>query len=682
MRKKLFAGFIVGYVLLPCLLFGDGLLLPQSEDYPKDFLRNRLTHIALTIDGLVAETVVTQEFINESSDTVNGMYNFPLPIDARAFRFRIWYGDTILVAKLKVKQQDPNPGTGTGGTAAEVNRYIGPNGLRIPIKNIPPYSTQRVELSYISFCEYYRGQTVYTYPLFSEDFVSYPLEHLAMDIKVLSSNSISGWSLPHFQDVAAPVDQPDLLDIQAVKAKAYMNSDIVFSYTADIAEMSLDFYAESVDTLGYHFGMVIRPPDTLDVTSEVPMRIIFLLSRSSLYVYDYQFEQCKAAVGRFLDALGASHVFNIVSYASESEAWQTAPVPATVANITAAKTYLNGLTLASGSDMDNAVRTAFQQFIDDTYNNSLVLLTDGKGFIDPGVIAGLNPHMTAVFPIVLGEDGDIPRMTMLADLNYGFLTTIGPNDNFIEKTDNFFHRIKQPMMKTVALEYGKDDIRDLIHDQVPALYAGSYTYITGRYDSPSISPFSIAGISAAGAVSYDFMLDFTPDSARKPMMTYIWAKDRIDALEREILVYGVEEELEEEMIAISLAYGIRCMYTAYVLEYSADDDIAVVATGSGPALLPGQTALAGNYPNPFNSGTIINLFLASDINPGQPGILSIYDLRGRLVRIVDLGYLSSGMHAVRFDGRDIYGRELPSGIYIVVLQVGNSFDYLRITLLR
>jgi hypothetical protein len=681
MLKRIFIGFFIGCTILPCWLVADGLLLPKDENYPKDFLRNRLTHIALTIDGLVAETVVTQEFINESADTIDAMWNFPLPIDARAFRFRLWYGDTILVAQLKVQQQDPNPGTGTGGVAAEVNRYIGPNGLRIPVQNIPPHSIQRVELSYISICEYHRGQVTYTYPLFSDDFITYPLEHLEMDITLLSSTSITGWSLPLFQDAEAMSDQPDHLNIQAVKAKAYPNSDIVFSYTADNTDLGLDFYAESLDTLGYHFGMVIRPPDTLAATSVVPMRAIFLLSRSSRYVYDYQFEQCKSAIGRFLDGLDESHVFNIVAYASDTESWQTAPVAATQTNITAANAYLNGLTLDSGSDLDNGIRTSFLQFTDGVYNNTLVLLTDGQGLIDPKDIALANPHMTAIFPIVFGEHGDIPSMTMLADLNYGFLTTIGPDDNFIEKTDNFFQRVRQPMMKDVILEYGKTDIRDLIHAQIPALYAGSYTYITGRYDSPSISPFSIAGVSAAGAATYDFMLDFTPDTARQPMMAYIWAKDRIDALEREILIYGVDEELKQEMIDISLAYGIRCMYTAYILEYPVDDGTTVSVTSDTPPL-PVRSALIKNYPNPFNSGTVINVLLPSDVNSGHTSNIRIYDLRGRLVRIIDLGHLSSGSHAVRFDGLDVFGRELPSGIYFLVLQVGNSFDYMRITLLR
>ncbi len=681
MLKRYLISLLIMPVLLPSWLLADGLLIPSDENYPKDFLRNRLTHIVLTIDGLVAETVVTQEFINESYDTVDGVWNFPLPANARAFRFRMWYKDTILVAKLKVQQQGTNPGTGSGGVAADVNRYIGSNGLRIPIKGILPGSIQRVELSYIQFCEYDRGKATYTYPLFSDDFITYPLEHLEMVIKVESSAAISGWSLSHFQDVETLVDQPDRLEVRAVKAKAYLNSDIIFSYTGANTELGLDFFAETTDSLGYHFGMVIRPPDTLAADSVLPMRAVFLISRSLQYDYEYQFEQCKSAIGRFLDDLDTSHVFNIIAYASDTESWQPMPVAGTPLNIAEARSYLNDLTLGAGADLDGGIYASLQQFTDETYNNTLILLTDGTGSFSPRDIAVVNPYMTGIFPIVFWEKGDIPRLTMLADLNYGFITAIRPDDNFIEKTDRFFHRVKQPMMKNVILEYGKDDIRNLVRAQIPALYAGSYTYITGRYDFPSIAPFSIAGIGAGGATVYDFMLDFTPDTTRNPMMTYIWAKDQIDALEREILVYGVQDDLKQEMIEISLAYGIRCMYTAYVLEYTEDPPLLGDDLSDSPQI-PIRSSLAGNYPNPFNSSTVINVLLTSEANLGVTKLIKIYDLRGHLVRIIDIRHLSSGLQAVRFDGIDAFGRALPSGVYFIVLQVGNSYDFMRIILLR
>ena len=101
--------------------FCDGLLLPTEEGYPKDLLRNRITEVNVNINGLIAETEVYQEFVNEWYDTTDAVYSFPLPPNARATEFVYWYDDIAYKAVLKVREQAVNPGTGEGGIAALIN---------------------------------------------------------------------------------------------------------------------------------------------------------------------------------------------------------------------------------------------------------------------------------------------------------------------------------------------------------------------------------------------------------------------------------------------------------------------------------------------------------------------------------------------------------------------------------
>ena len=77
-----------------------------------------------------------------------------------------------------------------------------------------------------------------------------------------------------------------------------------------------------------------------------------------------------------------------------------------------------------------------------------------------------------------------------------------------------------------------------------------------------------------------------------------------------------------------------------------------------PAL---TTALNGNYPNPFNPQTTISYTLA------QPGRvkLSIYNIKGQLVRTLVDEEQPAGQHRRIFDGRDDKGRSLASGIYLI-----------------
>jgi len=113
---------IWGIFLLADISLADGLLMPVNEDYPKDFLRNRLTRVNVNIHGLTAETTVYQEFEHEGYDSTDAVYSFPLPDGARATEFVYWFKGKIYKAVLEVKEQSTNPGTGEGGVAAEVNK--------------------------------------------------------------------------------------------------------------------------------------------------------------------------------------------------------------------------------------------------------------------------------------------------------------------------------------------------------------------------------------------------------------------------------------------------------------------------------------------------------------------------------------------------------------------------------
>lgn len=80
-----------------------------------------------------------------------------------------------------------------------------------------------------------------------------------------------------------------------------------------------------------------------------------------------------------------------------------------------------------------------------------------------------------------------------------------------------------------------------------------------------------------------------------------------------------------------------------------------------PALV---TKLYQNYPNPFNPSTTIMFDLAKGGNVK----LSVYNLKGQLVKVLSQDYRSSGTHRLVWDGRDANNRSVSSGVYFYRLQ--------------
>ena len=99
---------------------------------------------------------------------------------------------------------------------------------------------------------------------------------------------------------------------------------------------------------------------------------------------------------------------------------------------------------------------------------------------------------------------------------------------------------------------------------------------------------------------------------------------------------------------------------------------------AGPAGLATGFALEPNYPNPFNPATEIRFTIAM----ATQVTLEVFDIRGGRVAILIEAPLPAGSHAARWDGRDIAGRQVASGVYLYRLRAGSEVAARRMTLLR
>ena len=94
--------------------------------------------------------------------------------------------------------------------------------------------------------------------------------------------------------------------------------------------------------------------------------------------------------------------------------------------------------------------------------------------------------------------------------------------------------------------------------------------------------------------------------------------------------------------------------------------------------LPTETELQQNWPNPFNSETVISWFL---LKP-RPVRLEVFSLTGQRVTVLQHGPLQAGSHRVHWDGRDDEGRPLASGVYLYRLVTNEAVLTRKLTLLR
>jgi hypothetical protein len=125
-----------------------------------------------------------------------------------------------------------------------------------------------------------------------------------------------------------------------------------------------------------------------------------------------------------------------------------------------------------------------------------------------------------------------------------------------------------------------------------------------------------------------------------------------------------------EETAVSLLGAVGANAGGTRLDVTAANSRTEIRTPSVPPL--------ASRPNPFLGSTEISLYLDS----GRTGSLRVYDAQGRLVSTVFDGPISAGAHTFEWNGRDVQGREVPSGVYFLKFDGGTKSLSRKVVLLR
>jgi len=111
----------------------------------------------------------------------------------------------------------------------------------------------------------------------------------------------------------------------------------------------------------------------------------------------------------------------------------------------------------------------------------------------------------------------------------------------------------------------------------------------------------------------------------------------------------------------------------YVRGYGVPDAALAALNSTGVSTNPqtiGNTLLAQNAPNPFRPTTTI----AYAVPRNGSVQLSVFDVKGRLVRKLVGQVQAAGRYQVIWDGRDMAGRRAASGVYFYRLVTGDMIE--------
>jgi hypothetical protein len=230
--------------------------------------------------------------------------------------------------------------------------------------------------------------------------------------------------------------------------------------------------------------------------------------------------------------------------------------------------------------------------------------------------------------------------------------------------------------------YGRDSIAVTVVDPMGGADSARITITVNPVPDPP-GPFALTAptdntlvLNWPASLDFSWEPSFDPDAG--DTVTYVFQLDTTSLFDspRCIRIPGIREN--HYALVWPKSYGDR----EYFWTVTAVDQTRLTAQPDRPFTLrlatgleenqekpvPATFVLNQNYPNPFNAETVIVFGLP---RPGRVS-LSLYNSHGQRVRALAEGDFREGYHTVHWDGRDVEGKRLPTGIYVIQI-VGDGF---------
>jgi Ca-activated chloride channel family protein len=567
----------------PAPALADGIIIPEPPiciDCPVPpppphqvpYLTVEFHRVNVTIDNQIATTRVDQVFRNDSQWSLEGTYIFPLPENAAVSEFAMWVNGEKVEGQLYTKEEARRIYDDIVQRRMDpaLLEYVGRDLFQASIFPIDPGDTRRVEIEYTQLLPVDNGLVSYVYPLGTERFSGKPLENVAISVNLTSRDPIKAIYSPS-HPVSIDRDGRYHALIGWEDANVLPTTDFSLYYTVSPEEVGVNLLSfKERDEDGF-FVLLVAP--NVDAEKVVEKDVIVVLDTSGSMEGE-KMEQARDALTYVLDHLHEGDRFNIITFSTGVHAFSNRTEP--VSAVPEARRFVDNLRAEGSTDINRALLDAISSA--DTQRPTIIIfLTDGlptSGVVETPLIlnnidqaAGNNLR---IFPFGVGDDVDTVLLDTLAQQQRGASAYVRPGEKVDEQVSAFYAKVSTPVLADLQLDVDGVRLEDSYPYPLPDLFAGTQLIATGRYRDGGPATVTLTGQVNGQSRTFRFDdLTFATDrqtSRDTEFIPRLWATRKVGHLLNQIRLHGENREMIDEIVNLSIRYGIITPYTSFLVE--------------------------------------------------------------------------------------------------------------------
>ncbi len=558
-------------------------------------------NVELTINGMVVNALVQQNFINTTSEWQEAVYVFPLPDESAVKSMRMVVGERVIVGEIQEKQHARNTyeRAKKEGKKTSLLAQKRPNIFTMAVANIPPHGSIKVEIEYLDTVRFDSNIFSLRFPMVvGPRYI--PGSPLVQPQKSIAFDE-TGWAVDTDQVVDAsqitppvvyPSEQPvtpvdlkltlnpgfpvkDLVSLYhgveinslsetahelKFDGKVFADRDFVVEYrAANDRKISASLFNETLNGEHYTYFMLMPPVEKTE--NVLPREVIFVLDKSGSMA-GTSIRQAKKALQFAISRLSNRDRFNVIVFNNRASRYYAQPLPATQNNKVKALQKISALDAEGGTEIASALHLALNDNADRDRIRQVIFLTDGAVGNEKTLFELINNKLgdSRLFTVGIGSAPNSYFMSRAAVQGRGSSTYIGKLDEVNDKMTALFEKLENPVVTGLSLKTHGETPIEAFPSPLPDLYHGEPVVGVIKSLSP-LESLNVSGMNMGNIWSVELKNEQNRVSTG---VATLWARKKIKSLMTALNLGAAEAEIRSEVIDTALQHHLVTRYTSLV----------------------------------------------------------------------------------------------------------------------
>lgn len=562
---------------------------PMADDFPL-----KGTSVTANINGVIAETFVTQTYANIGPGPINATYVFPASGNVTVHGMKMEIGDQIITAKIKEKEEakEEFEEAKSEGKSASLLEQQRPNVFTMDVANVMPGDTIRIELHYTELMVPTEGTYEFVFPTVvgpryaspwdetadeDEQWVSTPYLDSAylsrgnsldstydITVNLSSGVPITELSSPsHKVNISRENDSTASVTLYDPSDYAG-NRDFILDYKLTGQEINCGLMLNSGETENF-FMLMVQPPERVKPEDIPPREYLFVLDVSGSMI-GYPLDTAKELITNLVSGLRETDTFNLILFSNDSVLMSPESVPANADNIWQAVELIEQQEGGGGTELAPALEQALAIPRKEQVSRSIAVITDGYMSDESSIFEIINKNIasTSFFPFGIGSSVNRYLIDGMAKAGLGESFVVTDPDACSQTADRFRTYIQSPVLTDIHVDYDGFETYDIEPPVLPTLFAQRPIVVFGKWRGEPSGTIRITGKAGNQDYTAEIPADGPAPMEANSAIRYLWARTKVERL----MDYGFSEEdaesIRKEVTQIGLDYSMMTPYTSFI----------------------------------------------------------------------------------------------------------------------